>query len=243
MRVIQWILEQIFPTRCAGCGIVAPDGICERCREQLPFVEEDACPKCGRGAAKCLCGKRYTTAEGNEVTFHFSPQYQQLVAPCYYTGAMRRGISLLKFHGQKRHALWMGREMARSLQKQMVLSQIDLVVPVPLSRSRLRERGYNQAALLAREVAGILELPFSEQVLIKTKENAVQHTLSHHQRLLNVEGVYAVQGELSGKCLLLIDDVSTSGATLSSCGQALYSAGAEAVVCCVAAVTVRREDE
>lgn len=237
MRLIEWLLEQIFPSRCIGCGRLSPDGICEACRSVLPFVGEHPCPKCGRESSWCFCGREFTDAGGEKGAFRYAPEYQQLTAPFYYEGLVRKGIGALKFHGQKRQARWMGREMARAVQKQMDPAMLDGVVPVPLSRSRRRERGYNQAGLLAQEVAAALELPLEDGLLVKVKNNATQHTLSRNERLTNVAGVYEASQEAAGKRLLVIDDVSTSGATLSSCGHALYLAGAEAVVCCTAAVT------
>jgi ComF family protein len=107
---------------------------------------------------------------------------------------------------------------------------VDVVVPVPLHTARLRERGYNQAALLARELAQQAGLPIDEGTLVRKRATAPQVELNAKQRKENVHGAFYCSGNaLTGKRVLLIDDVCTTGATLEACAVALYENGARSV--------------
>ncbi len=151
---------------------------------------------------------------------------------------MRQGIHAYKFRGQQQLCRFFGQEMAELFRKEGS-AYVDAVIPVPLSDQRLKERGYNQAELLAGEMARYLGLPLRTDLLFKAVHNEMQHSLDPMRRLRNVRGIYAVYQpeQVSGKRFLLVDDICTTGATLDSCARTLLSAGAEAVYCCTAAVT------
>ena len=127
--------------------------------------------------------------------------------------------------------------------KERFLSQgetIDFIIPVPLSEKRLKERGFNQSLLLAERIAGTLKIPLEPDVLIKFRDTAIQHDLDYEQRIQNLRGAFRVADnmDLTGKRILIVDDVATTCTTLSECGKALYLAGAERVLCCTAAIAV-----
>ncbi len=114
---------------------------------------------------------------------------------------------------------------------------MDLVLPVPLSRKRYQERGYNQVALIARPLSLALGLPYSGDALIREREQRSQVGLTREERRVNVRGAFrARQSKIQGRMVLLMDDVATTGSTLSSCAEALYAAGARDVF----ALTVSR---
>jgi ComF family protein len=107
---------------------------------------------------------------------------------------------------------------------------INLVAPVPLGKDRYKQRGYNQAALIAKPLALALQLPYNPQILIRTRETRSQVDLSLIERQSNLDGAFQGNNEaVSNKRILIIDDVSTSGSTLDACAQALMKAGADAV--------------
>jgi ComF family protein len=107
--------------------------------------------------------------------------------------------------------------------------KIDLVVPVPLQQKRLQQRSYNQALLLAREVARIRRLPLKNNLLIKVRETESQQGLSAGDRVKNLHGAFQLEEDLSGERILLIDDVMTTGATVATCSQVLIEGGAAEV--------------
>jgi ComF family protein len=104
---------------------------------------------------------------------------------------------------------------------------VDLITSVPLGLVRFRERGYNQATLLARPIALFLNIPFSSKALLRTRETRTQVGLSVNERMENMTGAFLAKNELvQGKNILVVDDVATSGATLNSCAKALLDGGA-----------------
>jgi ComF family protein len=157
------------------------------------------------------------------------PPYAEARCVGPYTGTLREAIHLLKFRQVKRLARPLGELLA-----DLAVPSADLVVPVPLSLKGLRERGFNQTLLMARPFAKRRGLPLEGRLLFKKKETPPQTSLSRSARLRNLRGTFAVRGALSGERILLVDDVITTGATVSECTKALLRAGASEV--CVAAL-------
>ena len=113
-----------------------------------------------------------------------------------------------------------------------------VVVPLPLHRSRLRERGYNQCACIARGVAAVTGRPVDHRLVRRVRFTASQTTLGHEERRDNVRGAFAVRphASVAGMTVLLVDDVVTTGATMRACASALCSAGARSVIACAVAI-------
>lgn len=143
-----------------------------------------------------------------------------------YVEPWRSLITSFKFHGEASLARVLGRYLRSEAQSQGLLNQIDLVLPVPLSRERLRERGFNQSLLLARELKHPGLLPDG---LIRLRHTAAQASMPRHERLQNLTHAMACNPrhvpQLSTRRVLLVDDVMTTGSTLTACCLALRSAG------------------
>ena len=154
-----------------------------------------------------------------------------------FEGVIRSAVHELKYRNVRALAPMLADFVTPLLQD--IEFHPELVLPVPMHRSRLRKRGYNQAALLAESVADTLELPLYTGVLTRIKAGSSQiNSGSGEARWRNVEGAYlCTNGIVSDKRVLLVDDVCTTGATIEACGSALRAAGATEVV----AVTVARE--
>ncbi len=200
----------LFPPRCMFCRRIIDGGwICGECGNKLP-----------------LAG---TVGKGGEF-------YTRCVAPLKYTGDVRRAVLGLKFRGRSGYAQGFASLMAPLIRRELE-GQFDVVTWVPLSRKRLRKRGYDQARLIAQEVSKLLGTRL-EQLLVKTEDTPAQSGIKGRaQRAANVSGVYrAPDGAcVAGRRVLLIDDVVTTGATFSECSRELLMAGAERIVCCAAA--------
>jgi ComF family protein len=153
-------------------------------------------------------------------------------APFAYAGAARTAVLNLKFRSGRYLAPLMGELLRDNLQHRA--ATFDLVVPVPLSPRRLRERGYNQAALLAEHVVAAAQASLRPEVLTR-KERPSQRTLNAPRRLTNLAGAFTcvTPQEVLGKRVLLVDDVVTTGATVSACADTLAQAGA-ARICVLA---------
>ena len=148
-------------------------------------------------------------------------------APYLMQGPIREGIHSLKYRGVRAAAPELGRLLAQYLAGHAVPG--DIIVPVPLHPRRLRERGYNQSALLAREMAELSGLAVQEELLVKTRNSPPQVGGTRDRRRENVEGSFQCNSEVGGRAVILVDDVATTGSTLSACASALKAAGATSV--------------
>ncbi len=142
-----------------------------------------------------------------------------------YEGALKKSIHLLKFSGVRRLSKPLG-----LLLSELPVPEADGIIPVPLHPERLRQREFNQTALIARNLSQKLKIPLALNALMKIKETSPQTGIPRTERLRNVKNAYSASPEkVSGRDLLLIDDVITTGATVSECSRILMKAGAKKV--------------
>ncbi len=209
-------LDWVYPPICGGCGSHGSRW-CEKCVARASRIGPEICQRCGiEGHFNGICS----------TCRHSPPAYSGKRSWAYFEGPVRNALHRLKY--MKDVAL--GEVLARHLVVLYVELgwQVDLVAPVPLGIARQSERGYNQASLLARPLALALGIPFRPKALVKKHDTPSQVGLSIAQRINNVKDVFTGTNKVvSGKQVLLVDDVSTSGATLESCAQALIQAGAK----------------
>jgi ComF family protein len=212
-------LDLLFPRYCIGCGREG-DFICERCRASLPLITPPVCEKCGRtlsGEQKCN-----RCIEGqDEIDF--------IRAPFAFEGLVRHAIHMLKYQNIRALAEMFAVFLHDCLRSNTL--SVDLLVPVPLHPKRLRERGYNQSGLLARELGSLCGLPVTEDNLIRCLHTPPQAQSSGvGERRNNIINAFKCRdNSLQGKKVLLIDDVATSGSTLYTCARALKATGVESV--------------
>jgi ComF family protein len=140
--------------------------------------------------------------------------------------SVSRLIREIKYRGDKALGYEMGQYFGRELEKHLLFRDVDLVVPVPLHRRKKRMRGFNQSEYIARGLADILKIPLDSRTLYRKVYNPTQTRKSRQERWENVEGIFAVRNAsvFSGRHLLLVDDVITTGATLEACASAILSA-------------------
>jgi ComF family protein len=165
----------------------------------------------------------------------------QPFAAFVYGGAVARAIARLKYENRPDLARPLGDLLWRTLEPHAAELRGAVVVPVPLYRARLAERGFNQSTLLARRVAGRLGARLAPRALVRVRDTAPQATLDRAARMENVAAAFRARDDSRRglRRVLLIDDVSTTGATLAACAQALFDAGAHAVSCAVVAHAAR----
>ncbi|MBN1135675.1 MAG: ComF family protein [Anaerolineae bacterium] len=153
-----------------------------------------------------------------------------LRACAFHSGPLRTAIHQFKYEGLRSLAAPLGQLMSQAWSELAPVDGLDAIVPVPLHPTRQRERGYNQASLLAREFGPSLHCPVIEDELFRVKATAPQINLSMEQRRANMRHAFeCARGSLAGKRVLLVDDVCTTGATLEAAAAALYQAGAASV--------------
>lgn len=183
----------------------------------MPKLLPPLCPKCGKPQVNSVlcaaCRQRQTAIDGTRSPFRFE-------------GAMRQAIHQFKYQNLKA----ISSSLAALLADYLLLNPLpgEALVPVPLHPRRLRERGYNQAALLAKELGKLMDLPVITDCLIRVKEAKPQvRTTTVKERRKNVTGAFVCRGDtINGKQIIVIDDVCTSGATLEACAIALKNNGA-----------------
>jgi len=227
-RVGQAILDVLFPPRCAACGAYGAF-LCGGCREELPRALPPRCPICWQSQPQgALCHRCREER----------PAFEEARSPYVYEGPAGELVHALKYNLLSALAPPMAQLMADHLGEEGM--EADLVAPVPLYGRRQRVRGYNQSALLAREISRLAGLPLAERALRRRRDTPPQaRTADAEARRRNVaEAFVADPRRVKGRRVLVIDDVMTTGATLDACARALRQAGA-ASVC---ALTFARED-
>lgn len=211
----------------------------------LLFPQNNLCHLCGRAlfqtGERVLCAR--CADELSELRLAELPmlaQYEALAdhASAYlYARQARRLVELLKFGCDRAAGLPLAQGMAAAYARVPALHAAELVVPVPLHASRQRYRGYNQAELLARWLCGHTGLALAPDALKRTRNTAPQSGSTREERLRAMRGAFAASGMVGGKNVLLIDDVYTTGATLTACAESLLEAGARSVSALTAART------
>ncbi len=221
-RLLPWIdrgLDLLFPSRCAGCG--RPGAVwCPACDAALVPLVGRLCPKCGLplDAPKTVCRSCRISEPALPIRSH-----------ARYRGPVIRAILQLKYRPNKRLATTMGGWLAAIARRESWRPRV--IAPVPLGPKRLRQRGYNQATLIAAGLAESLGARLQEGLLVRTRETRSQVGLKMGDRRRNVQGAFqAFPSELQGQSVCIVDDLCTTGATLSACAEALLAAGAAEVV-------------
>ncbi len=232
-RAAEGLLSLLFPPECISCGRLLPEEtvVCESCLGEIRAAAL-ACRRCGAPV-----GRHAETAECPSCRsrrFHF----HRVVAAARYEGTTRRLVLQMKYARRRSAARFLGCLMAERVVEEGLAGSLDLLVPVPLHPYRLAERSFNQAELLAREVAEQTGIPLHTDILVRTVNTPPQVSLSASRRRSNVEGAFRIIGRvdlLEGKTVGVVDDVLTTGATISECARVLRRAGVVRVVGIVAA--------
>ena len=216
MKLGNWILDLLFPPKCPFCSaVVDRASVCGACRKSLPWAEpaERTLP----GDIRC-------------------------VSPLFYEDSVRDAILRFKFRGAAGSADAFG-ELIAECAAEWLSGQFDLVTWVPVSAKRCKERGYDQARLLAEAASSRWDTR-PEPLLCKELDNPAQSGLADvADRRSNVLGVYAAdRARALGRRVLLVDDIVTTGSTLGECARVLRDAGAETVICVTLAQTRQKTD-
>ena len=218
-----WALDFALPPRCAGCGVVVLDvhSFCPDCWPKIEFLGNTGCRTCGLPLVA-------TEAETCGACLARPPRIARTRAAVAY-GDLTRSLAIRLKYGRK---VAIARTMARYMAPLVDCSNGDpILVPVPLHRSRLWQRGFNQSALVARELARKLELRTDPLVLRRSRRTPPLKGMSPLQRRKTVAGAFMVKDKqaVTGRTVVLIDDVLTTGSTAEACARTLQRAGAARV--------------
>lgn len=229
LRIARTLLELIYPKRCPICErIVLPKGafICAKCYEELQWVNAPYCMKCGKPIHDPT--KEYCY-DCESKTFHYEYGYGMWV----YDEKIRRSIVGFKYKNRKEYAEFYVNELVRGYADKIDRMGVECIVPVPIHKRRYRQRGYNQAAILAKKLGERLGIEVEEEALIRCKYTMPQKNLSDRERLKNLEQAFRVNQKriekYRGKRVLLLDDIYTTGSTIEACTKVLKGAGVDKV--------------
>jgi ComF family protein len=214
---------------CVLCGAAAAlDGLCGDCRNDLPRVPDAHCPTCALPTlAAETCGR----------CLAHPPAFDRVVAPLVYAWPVNALVAGLKYRGGLVFARPLAARMAEVLEREPAP---DLVTAMPIARGRLVERGFNQAAELARLAASEFGLNVDVSLARRLRDGVPQAALPWKERARNVRGAFACDADVQGKVVAVVDDVLTTGATLDALARLLKQRGARAVVGWIGARTLRQ---
>lgn len=220
----------LFGGRCYLCLGSADRLLCGACRAQLPALEEGLCPRCALAAPEAIvCGRCLAHA----------PHYDATVAALAYEFPADVLVQSLKFRGEVALAPFFADLLTAHIPR---AESVDVVIPVPLSRERLRQRGYNQAMEIARHLAPALGARLDPFACVRSRDTREQAALAWSERGRNVRDAFRCERPLVGATVAVVDDVMTTGATLDEMAAVLKRAGAKRVVNWVVARTAPPTD-
>lgn len=248
-QIISFLLNFIYPKKCMICKSIfdfndKDFGLCEKCYHIFKNLSGDVCIKCGRplenpndfyNSKHCtLCSDFLKGKFSSDNTFYFEKNYPMFI----YNGATKNPILDLKYR-QKLQNLEGFKKILRDNLQKIELNSIDLVIPVPMHKKKVKKRGFNQATLIANIVSELINKPLKTDVIIRNRFTSVQSDKSPRGRYENLENCFTCvkQNEILGKSILLIDDIFTSGSTINMTSKELINNGAKEVFSLTLAIT------
>ncbi len=214
------VLDWVYPPVCVGCG--EPGfRLCPQCQAKIQFITQ---------SSQITRKNRHVQPQNPQNLSQLSSHCSDFRHLAVYDGVIRDCIHALKYDNNQSLGELFSEWLAELVHQ--LKWEIDLVIPVPLSPQRVRERGYNQSALIAKPLALRLNRQYAPFGLKRIRNTPSQVGLSAQERRINVAGAFtAVPGVISGKQVLLVDDVMTTGSTVEACATALHAALARSIYC------------
>ncbi len=217
--------EFLFPRRCPVCDkIVIPFGklCCETCRKKLIYIGRDYCMKCGKGLS-----------DSESVYCSHCQEYPASFMhgrSLYHYESVAKSIFRFKYQGRQEYADFFGEELYQHFANDIKQMRADAFIPVPLHKHRLRERGYNQSALLARVLSEKCGICCKENVVIRQKDTVPQKKLNFAERQNNLKKAFKLlENDVKLNVVIIIDDIYTTGSTVSALSDVLLMGGVKEV--------------
>lgn len=220
------VLDILYPARCPVCDRVLygrREALCKECWKKLPYIKEPRCKKCGKQIRR---EEEEYCADCQRVRH----EYTEGRALFAYDAVMQQSVAAFKYKGRQEYAVWYGEELVKRLGGQIEHWGAEVLIPVPVHRTRFRKRGYNQAALLAEQIARCTGIKVDESVLVRTKKTVAQKELSTRDRRKNLQEAFQFgKNVVQYKKVILVDDIYTTGSTADACAKVLKQNGTEQV--------------
>lgn len=214
--MLNYILDIIYPDLCVYCDARFSKGetlLCTSCKAQLPLVE-------------------YHLLENNPLLLKFEGRLPVEMAYAYLsfhkTGMTQDLVHQLKYQHQKQIGTVLGRWFGHAISDCLSKSNVDIIVPVPIHKKKLKKRGFNQSACIAKGITEASGIEFNDRALMRRRKTSTQTKKSRKDRVINVQSVFDVRKDdiLKDKHVMIVDDVITTGATMEACGECVLRAGA-----------------
>lgn len=198
--------------------------VCDGCKDKPVCIEEPRCKKCSK---PLLSSEQEYCYDCSVKNFHYQRGYSLWL----YDGLMQKSMIAFKYNGRKEYASYYANEIVTHFTKEIRSINPDVIMPIPVHPARRRQRGYNQAELLALELGRRLHILVRSDVLIRTVKTRPQKGLSNIERMKNLEKAFAVNEVYKDECrmyhkVMLVDDIYTTGSTIEACSKILLSSGA-----------------
>lgn len=216
---IKNLLRILYPARCPICDKVGSNSVCGRCIGKIEYVKEPVCKKCG----KPISDEREELC--NDCKYH-SHNYMQGKALWVYKGPVKKSIHRLKYQNRREYAAVYAKELVNQYGDWIRRNKVQAIVPIPLHKKRRKERGYNQAELIAREIGQEMNLPVYHKMLIRCVNTRAQKELNDKERKNNLKKAFKIgKNDVQLRKILLVDDIYTTGSTIDAAAQTLQEAG------------------
>jgi competence protein ComFC len=224
-RFFSNLLTVFFPHLCFNCSTKIPQGyLCPKCFEKIEFLYPPLCRLCAKpitNNTSLLC----QDCRGTE------PDYQKIISAVFYKGPIVDLIHLFKYKNHDYLGPWLAQLLISQLSKTgQQLKGFDLITYVPLHKESLKTRGYNQSRILAKELSKHFQIPLVDDIIIEVKSKKSQTAVERKDRQSNISGIFQAAENISGKKIIIVDDIFTTGSTLSECAKVLKEAGAKNII-------------
>ncbi|MBR0410043.1 MAG: ComF family protein [Eubacterium sp.] len=240
-RLRESLLPLLFPRHCPACGKLLPGGvlICDKCRRSLPWIKEPACFQCGKPVGSPEQELCYDCRQ-------FPKSFSRGISLLLYNEQTRPIMTNFKYHNRRILSGYFAGEICQRYHDRLLTWKPGLIIPIPVHRKKLKRRGYNQAALLARDLSALTKIPYCSDLLFRNTDTAPQKNLSPQARLNNLKDAFSMNPDyryLPTTCpdVLLIDDIYTTGATMETCSRVLLKAGFRRIYVCTVCAGVSRD--
>lgn len=218
------LIDLLYPRRCPVCDEALAPGqyICPECRESLVRIKGPCCYRCGKGLNDDSQEYCLDCSRGRHI-------YDRGLS-LYDYPSVSKTIYRFKYSNRSEYSKYLGIEMARHLGPQILSWKPDLIIPVPLHKKKIQKRGYNQSALLAKELSRCLGLPYSDSLVIRARNTVPMKELSGSERQINLKNAFIVRdNDVKLRKVVIVDDIYTTGSTIDAIARVLKEAGVEKV--------------
>lgn len=228
MIVLTKIIDAIYPRHCPICHDIVRDkgkSACDICKSKLIVVNDPYCMRCGKPV-------KYSDIVYCKYCSSSDVSFDEGRAVFVYDDIMKKSIYKFKYNGREEYARFYAESIYEKYKEKIKQWNPDVIIPIPIHKSKLRKRGYNQAYLIARELSNLTKIPVNNKLLYRAKKTEIQKNLSALDRKSNLKNAFKIHpNKVQYLSAMLIDDIYTTGATMINASMVLKDSGINNVYC------------